>query len=111
MSTFSNIPLNAAVLLYNEINKLFDNLLGLNKDQTLFDFSPHIDIISSKKFLIIKCDLPGIDEKDIEITFKKNFFIIKGVRKRDKLSEGSTYFTVVNVISGIRKLSNMEAGR
>ena len=56
-------------------------------------FVPTFEVRESPDRFLFLADLPGIVEKDIEITLAGNRLIIAGVRKIENVEENETYFT------------------
>lgn len=48
------------------------------------DFSPSIDIKESSKEITVHAELPGMDEKDIEVLLAGNTLTLKGEKKEEK---------------------------
>ena len=49
----------------------------------LFDrtISPEIDVVETAESLEVYCDLPGVEEKDIDISLASNVLTIKGEKR------------------------------
>lgn len=77
--------------LQKEMNDMFDqffsNPYGLTTSRRLLDmseaFSPGIDISETDKDLIITADLPGMDEKDINLTMEGELLTISGTKQKE----------------------------
>lgn len=54
-------------------------------------FSPSIDIIETDKTVEIQAELPGMDEKDIEVTLSGRTLTISGEKREDKEEKGGNY--------------------
>lgn len=61
------------------------------------DFSPSLEIVEKDKSFEGKLELPGMTEKDVEISIDDNILTIKGEKKREMKEEGEDY--VVEEIS------------
>ena len=48
------------------------------------EFSPRIDVIEHDKEFIVKAELPGMEEKDIELKLSEDSLFIKGEKKIEK---------------------------
>jgi len=48
------------------------------------EWSPTVDISESKDDFIIKAELPGMDEKDINVSISENVLTIKGEKKKEE---------------------------
>ncbi len=70
-----------------EIDSLFDNLMSDLKlpemSWTRTDFSPRIDVSETDKEVLISAELPGVEEKDIEVTVSGDQLVIKGEKKSE----------------------------
>lgn len=84
--------------LQRQMNSLFDDFF------TGFDatprslasgvgaFSPSIDVKESDKDFVIRAELPGVEEKDIEVTVTNDAVAIKGEKKEEKEDKGKNYY-------------------
>jgi HSP20 family protein len=55
-------------------------------------FSPDFEVKERADAFVIKADLPGVQEKDLEISCHGNRVTISGRREEEKLEEGETYY-------------------
>jgi HSP20 family protein len=44
-------------------------------------FTPAVDVYEDEKKVVLKLDVPGIEEKDLDVNVEKNVLTIKGERK------------------------------
>ncbi|MBN1381851.1 MAG: Hsp20/alpha crystallin family protein [Deltaproteobacteria bacterium] len=85
--------------LQREMNRLFDDFFrgfddmsfGLSRDR-FRAFSPSVDIKENDKEVLIKAELPGMDEKDIDVNLFEDRLTIKGEKKEEKEDKGSDYY-------------------
>lgn len=98
-------PLEA---LRQEIDRVFDNFgfgrWRLPSPRTLFDFdltvppaflsatSPAVDIVQKDAGYEITAELPGLDEKDIDLSVVDDTLTIKGEKKEDKTEQKKDYY-------------------
>jgi len=75
--------------LQDEINKLFD--WSYPNDRGLFDrsLSPAVDVVENDNEIILSCDLPGVNKKDLDLSISRNVITIKGEKKGEQKHEGS----------------------
>lgn len=90
----ANRSLSDVDRLREEINQLFD--LGLDADaRGLFDrsVSPPVDLVENDDGFVITCDLPGVEQKNLDVSIANNVLTIHGEKHREKDSgnEESTY--------------------
>lgn len=76
MSQFLYSPLSRLSGLHRELNRTFDNRAASSNH----DWTPQVDIQELEKNYIVHVDIPGIEDKDIDITLDKNVLTIKGNR-------------------------------
>jgi HSP20 family protein len=55
-------------------------------------WAPSVDMIDEKDEIVVKADLPGIDEKDIEVTVQDGSLVIRGERKTEKEEKKDDYY-------------------
>jgi len=68
--------------LQEEMGRLF-GLMKQTENSGLFDrtSSPAIDVLDEDDRVVVFCNLPGIERKDIELSIANNILSIKGERK------------------------------
>lgn len=55
-------------------------------------FSPSVDITESEREIRVSAELPGMNEKDIDITLNHDSLTIKGEKKEEKEDKGKDYY-------------------
>ncbi len=55
-------------------------------------FTPSIDVKENEKEFIIKAELPGVEEKDIDVTVTNDSVTIKGEKKEEKEDKDKNYY-------------------
>ena len=58
------------------------------------DFVPDVDVKETAKELVFKVDVPGMNEKDIEVSLTGNRMTIRGKREEEKKTEQDQYYMV-----------------
>ncbi len=84
-------------LLRYEMDTLFDDFFRGFGIEPYFGrrnstFSPHVDVTENDKEVKVSAELPGMDDKDIEVTLNKESLTIKGEKKEDKENRGKDYY-------------------
>lgn len=69
--------------LQGEINKLFDLDWDEGQNTGLFDrtISPAIDVVENDDAFTVYCNLPGVNEKDVDVSIADNVLTIKGEKQ------------------------------
>ncbi len=85
--------------LQREMNSLFDNFFrGFDisprgfYESDLGGFSPSIDVKENEKEFIIKAEIPGVEENDVEVTVSNDSVTIKGEKKEEKEDKDKNYY-------------------
>jgi HSP20 family protein len=55
-------------------------------------FLPHIDVVDTDKEIKVSAELPGMDEKDVEVSLTKEALSIRGEKKEEKEEKGKDYY-------------------
>ena len=88
-------PFRDIMGMQDEINRLFDMTLGRSPfDRTsLFEgeWSPAIDVYESDDSVIVKTELPGMTDQDIEINILGETLTIKGKKKTEAEKKEKNY--------------------
>ena len=71
----------------NRMNRLFrESYSPESPDEALTttSFAPPVDIYEDEHNIILKIEVPGIDEKDIDVSVQNNTLTVRGERKIEK---------------------------
>src|SRR3990170_1195079 len=81
-------PFRELLTLQERMNRLFDQTFSRSRSQTGDlgggTWSPAVDVYESQENLILKAELPGVDQGDIELRVDSNRISIKGERRVKK---------------------------
>ncbi|MBN2377153.1 MAG: Hsp20/alpha crystallin family protein [Sedimentisphaerales bacterium] len=102
--------------LAQEMNRLFDDFRG-RFDIEPFGFSrgevgtfmPNVDITENDKEVQVTCELPGIDEKNIDITLSKDSITIKGEKKQETENQGRDYYRMERSYGSFQRMVPLPA--
>jgi len=69
--------------LQEEVNRLFENGFAHSRSgqAELASWAPAVDIYETENELVVKADLPDVQEKDIDVRVENNTLTIRGERK------------------------------
>ena len=89
-------PFRDLLNIQSEMNKLFGNsaLKSLDKKDA-FDggfWAPAVDIHEEKDSYLIKADLPGVKQNEIDISVDDDILTLKGERKVEKEEKDKNYY-------------------
>jgi HSP20 family protein len=78
-------------MLRQEINDLFSSFSNFPSRSWASQMSPRLDVSETDQELDIDAELPGVDEKDIEITLAGDTLTIRGERKNGQEEKKKNY--------------------
>jgi len=77
-------PFREVVALQNRMNSLFRDLNEGESPLTTASFVPAVDVYEDEKKVMLKLEVPGIEEKDLDVRVENNTLTVKGERKFEK---------------------------
>jgi HSP20 family protein len=77
-------PFREVVTMQNRLNSLFRDLNEGDSPLTTASFVPAVDIYEDPQKVVLKLEVPGIDEKDLDIRVENQTLTVKGERKFEK---------------------------
>jgi HSP20 family protein len=83
--------------LRREMDRLFDDFFtGFPRTGWLAvepgTLSPSVDVAETEKEITVTAELPGLDEKDIEVSLSDGVLTLKGEKKSEKEEKGKTFY-------------------
>jgi HSP20 family protein len=89
-------PFQNLTSLQQQVNRLFDTSFpGRRSDNSaLTAWAPTVDIYETENELVLKADLPDIDEKDLDVQVENNMLTIRGERKFDQKVKEDNYLRI-----------------
>ncbi len=79
--------------LQSDINRLFDAFMSpFSGEEMKSSLSPKLDIAELKDKFEIKAELPGIDEKDINLSVDDGILTISGEKKAENEEKNKGYY-------------------
>jgi len=81
--------------LQNEVNRLFERSVPTRGDNSaLTAWTPSVDVYETENELVIKADLPDLNEKDLDIRVENNTLTIRGERKFEQTVKEDNYLRI-----------------
>ncbi|MGA7329132.1 MAG: Hsp20/alpha crystallin family protein [Rhodomicrobium sp.] len=82
----------------NEMDRLFDSFLGMpamtgfrRALPSMEGVTPALDVKETDKEIVVKAELPGIDEKDVNLTVHNGILTLRGEKRSEKNEERENY--------------------
>ncbi len=86
-------PFKELQSLQEKIDRIFEeSLRGREVSPFSGSWVPAVDIYETDDAIILEAELPGMDEKDIEVKVEDNVLTIKGERKFEKEAKEENYY-------------------
>lgn len=86
MNTIARWDQSRGLTLRDQVNRLFED--NFTRDHSahaeVATWAPSVDIYETENELVVKADLPDLDEKDIDVRVANNTLTIRGERKFEK---------------------------
>ena len=74
--------------LQSEMNRMFDGFFGRSMNGPERTWAPAVDMFETKDDLVVTVELPGMNEKDIQLSITGELLSIKGERQAAAPEEG-----------------------
>ncbi len=80
-----------------KMNRIFEGALtprGEEQDMAASTWTPSVDIHENENELVLSAEVPGIEDKDIEINIENNILSIQGERKIEEETKEENYHRI-----------------
>lgn len=80
----------------NQMDRVFDRMAEARWDDVpaVGDWAPSLDISETKDSLVAKIEVPGMEQKDIQISLHENLLTIKGEKRHERDDKEERYLRV-----------------
>jgi len=80
--------------IQRDINRIFDDFfkefnIGFYEENR---FAPKIDMTETEKEIVVRAEIPGVNEKEIDISLTQDMLTIKGEKKLEKEEKNENYY-------------------
>ena len=83
----------------SEVNRMFDDVLGNlarrprgQQGTVVTEWAPAIDVVTENGNLVVRAELPGVKQEDVDITLHNNVLTVSGERKAEQEEERGGYY-------------------
>src|SRR5580658_8292132 len=74
-------PIREMANLQDRVNSIFQDFAGDNGTVTAASFAPAVDVYENGEKVVLKLDIPGIKEEDLDIRVENQTLSVRGERK------------------------------
>ncbi|MCP2518929.1 Hsp20/alpha crystallin family protein [Candidatus Aminicenantes bacterium AC-708-M15] len=97
MSIIKWDPFKDLLTFREKMNRLFEETFSLRGEEgELFSgtWSPAVDIYETENEVVLTAELPGMNEKDIQLKIEDNNLVLRGERKFEKETKEENYHRI-----------------
>ena len=89
-------PFRTLATFQDQMNRVLEDAFGRTQadDSTLTAWAPAVDIYETENELVLRADLPGLSEKEIDVRVENNMLTLHGERKFEKKVSEDNYLRV-----------------
>jgi HSP20 family protein len=116
-------PFREFSTLQDRMNRLFRESQGPEEALTTSSFAPPVDVYEDDHNVTLKIEVPGIEEKDIDVRIENNVLTVHGERKFEKEEKEENFrrverqygsftrtFTLPNTVDAEKVSANYDKG-
>jgi HSP20 family protein len=74
-------PIREVASLQDRVDSLFQDFAGDNQTVTAAAFAPAVDVYENGEKVVLKLDVPGIKEEDLDVRVENQTLSVRGERK------------------------------
>jgi HSP20 family protein len=105
-------PFRDLATLQDRVNRIFEDVItrprrGTEQEEmTAGQWSPPVDIFETSESIVIRVEVPGIEQQALDVEIKENTLIVQGDRKFEE-AEGRNYHRVERAYGTFRRVFSL----
>jgi HSP20 family protein len=107
-------PFRELSTLQNEMNRLFNTVFDApspaNGGSTLRRWMPAMDLVETDDHFVLRADLPGMSQDDVNIEFEDGTLTVSGERKAEHESKNEGYYRVERAFGAFSRSLTLPQG-
>jgi HSP20 family protein len=106
-------PLRELSTLQNEMNRLFGTVFDTpaqGNGGTLRRWMPAMDLIETGEYFVLRADLPGLSEEDVNIEVEDRVLTVSGERKAEQTESNEGYHRVERAFGSFSRSLTLPEG-
>jgi HSP20 family protein len=92
------------------VNRMFDDWLSPRVTGEARGWSPAVDMIDQKNEIVLRTDLPGLDQKDIQVNVENGMLTIRGTRDEEREAKDEDYYCCERWSGGFSRTVTLPPG-
>ena len=84
--------------MHSEMNRMLEEMFGglsrtgRQQGEQPMQWAPSLDVLHENGDVLVRAELPGVRQEDVDITFHNGLLTISGERKAEEEKQGSGYY-------------------
>src|SRR4051794_17617256 len=107
-------PLRELASIQNEMNRLFGTVFDAppnpSNGNTLRRWMPAMDLVETEEHFVLRADLPGLAEQDVNIEVEDNVLTVSGERKAEHETSKEGYHRVERAFGSFSRSLTLPEG-
>jgi HSP20 family protein len=106
--------------MQSEMNRMFDEVFGnltrggvrqqQQQGMLATQWAPALDVLQEDGDIVVRAELPGVKQEDVDITFQNGVLTISGERRAEEQREGSGYYVRERRYGSFRRSMTLPEG-
>jgi HSP20 family protein len=98
MAIVRRSPLRDMDIFQNRLRRMFDDFTpewpAFREPSAMSQWAPSVDVYETQNDIVVKAELPGVESKDVDVSFENNILTIRGERQMDEEVKEDNYHRV-----------------
>ena len=96
--------------LQSEVNRVFDAFFGTAGGGRVRRWVPAMDLVETDDHFVLKADLPGVAESDVNIVFENNVLTVSGERRTEHEAKKDGYYRLERTMGSFSRSLTLPEG-
>ena len=92
------------------LSRMFDDWMSPRMTGEARGWSPAVDMIDKKDEIVLRADLPGLDQKDIHVSVENGLLTIRGTRQQEHEAKEEDYYCCERWAGSFSRTMSLPAG-
>jgi HSP20 family protein len=72
--------------------RFFRDWPGAGRTTEALGWAPDVDVIDKPDAILVRADLPGLEQKDVDVAIQDNILTVRGERKEERVEKEEGYY-------------------
>ena len=103
--------------MQSEMNRMFDEVFGnlsrvagRQQGERPMQWAPALDVLHENGDILVRAELPGVRQEDVDVTFHNGVLTISGERRAEQEKEGAGYYVRERRYGSFRRSMQLPQG-